>query len=89
MCIGIKSGIEHLHSRGFSRNDVNPYNIMFKLDGTAVIIDFDSHPRIGEKLVKGGAQFYEFTNPEKDYSGLKHIEESIDNHNNKSEELFE
>jgi hypothetical protein len=62
---------------------------MFKLDGTAVIIDLIPHARIGEKLVKGGGQFYEFTSPENDYSGLKHIEESIDNRNKKSEELFE
>src|SRR5271170_2135920 len=47
VCAGLERGIRHLHSLGFSHNDVNPYNIMFKSDRTAVIIDFDSCARFG------------------------------------------
>jgi hypothetical protein len=42
VCGEIKLGIQHLHWLGLSHNDINPYNIMFKSDGTPVIIDFDS-----------------------------------------------
>jgi serine/threonine protein kinase len=80
VCVGIKRGIRHLHRLGFSHNDINPYNIMFKSDGTPVIIDFDSCARIGEKLVKGGGwedQIYEFASPANDYSALEKLEEII------------
>ena len=54
IALAIRRGIEHLHRLGITHNDINPYNIMFKSDGTPVIIDFDSCAHVGEKLVKGG-----------------------------------
>lgn len=44
---GIRSGIEHLHELGLVHNDINPTNIMFRLDYTPVIIDFDSCEKEG------------------------------------------
>lgn len=51
----VEDGLTHLHGLGFVHNDVNPANIMFDEDGRAVIIDFDSCRREGEKLGKGKA----------------------------------
>ena len=81
VCLGIRRGIQHLHRLGLSHNDINPYNIMFKSDGTPVQIDFDSCAYIGEKLHKGGGwedQIYEYASPANDYAALKKIEEIID-----------
>jgi serine/threonine protein kinase len=81
---GIRSGIQHLHRLGFSHNDINPYNIMFKSDVAPVIIDFDSCVRIGEKLGKAGGwedEIYEFASQGNDYSSLKKIEEIIHHKN--------
>jgi serine/threonine protein kinase len=51
----IAAGIEHLHSLGLIHNDINPSNIMLDEDNNAIIIDFDSCKREGEKLgIKGG-----------------------------------
>jgi serine/threonine protein kinase len=77
---GIKCGIQHLHRLGLTHNDINPNNIMFKSDGTPVLIDFDSCAYVGEKLVKGGGwedQIYEYASPANDYAALKKIEEII------------
>jgi serine/threonine protein kinase len=81
VCADIERGIQHLHSLGFSHNDINPYNIMFKSDGTAVIIDFDSCARFGVKLVKQGGwndEIYEYASPANDCSALGKITEIID-----------
>jgi serine/threonine protein kinase len=78
---GIKLGIQHLHSLGLSHNDINPHNIMFKSDGTPIIIDFDSCQIIGEKLLKGGGwndQFYSVASPANDYAALEEIEKRIE-----------
>ncbi|KAK2471859.1 hypothetical protein H9L39_16542 [Fusarium oxysporum f. sp. albedinis] len=48
----IREALEHLHSIGFSHNDLNPSNIMMGKDNRAVIIDMDSSCRIGESLEK-------------------------------------
>jgi serine/threonine protein kinase len=40
--IGIKRGIDHIHSLGLVHNDINPNNIMITRDDNAVIIDLDS-----------------------------------------------
>lgn len=74
---GIRSAIQHLHNLGFSHNDINPYNIMFKSDNTPMLIDFDSCARIGEKLGKTGGwegQNFEFASQDNDYSALERIE---------------
>ena len=81
VCLDIKRGIQHLHRLGITHNDINPYNIMFKPDGTAVLIDFDSCAHVGEKLLKGGGwedQIYKYANPVNDYTALKKIEEIIE-----------
>jgi serine/threonine protein kinase len=81
VCLGIRHGIQHLHRLGLTHNDINPYNIMFKSDGTPVLIDFDSCTYVGEKLLKGGGwedQIYEYASPANDYAALKKIEEIID-----------
>ncbi|KAH8921174.1 hypothetical protein BT69DRAFT_1264779 [Atractiella rhizophila] len=53
----VGKGLEHIHSIGFSHNDISPTNIMldFDADGNltaVVIIDFDSATKFWEKLVK-------------------------------------
>ncbi|GKU08606.1 serine threonine protein kinase [Fusarium langsethiae] len=48
----IREALEHLHSIGFSHNDLNPSNIMMDKDNRAVIIDMDSSCRVGESLEK-------------------------------------
>ncbi|KAI0561420.1 serine/threonine protein kinase [Gracilaria domingensis] len=56
---GIKRGIEFLHDVGYAHNDINPANIMFRDDGTPVIIDFDACVPIGEELgEKVGTPFF-------------------------------
>ena len=46
---GIEAGVEHMHKLGLIHGDLNPTNIM--LDGDrAVIIDFDSCKREGDRL---------------------------------------
>lgn len=47
---GILAGIQHLHSLGLVHNDINPANIMFDENCTAVIIDFGSCRHIGKSL---------------------------------------
>jgi serine/threonine protein kinase len=54
---GILAGIYHLHSLGIIHNDITPSNVMFKEDGTPVIIDFGSCQRAGESLVGIGRTF--------------------------------
>jgi len=53
-CSGKRRRFELFHGLDFSRDDINPPSIMFKSDGTSVIIDFDSRQVVGEKLMKGG-----------------------------------
>ncbi|KAF9765773.1 hypothetical protein IL306_001878 [Fusarium sp. DS 682] len=48
----IRKALEHLHSIGFSHNDLNPSNIMLDKYNRAVIIDMDSSSREGETLEK-------------------------------------
>ncbi|CDF77511.1 unnamed protein product [Chondrus crispus] len=50
----VRKGIEHLHSLGYCHNDICPFNIFVKKDGTATIIDFDSCRPVGETLTKRG-----------------------------------
>lgn len=39
-----------MHTLGYGHNDINPRNILFDKNGTAVLIDFDSCCPLGEKL---------------------------------------
>lgn len=50
----VGTGIEHLHSLRYSHNDICPFNILMKEDGTATIIDFESCRPVGETLAKRG-----------------------------------
>lgn len=50
----IRKGIKHLHSLGYCHNDICPFNILIKKDGTAAIIDFDACRPVGETLTKIG-----------------------------------
>ena len=78
--LAIRRGIEYLHRLGIMHNDINPHNIMFKSDGTPVLIDFDSCAHVGEKLVKGGGcedEDYTHATPMNDYTALKKIEDII------------
>jgi len=53
--IDIQTGMDYLHARGLVHNDLNPANIMFDEEGTAVIIDYDSCVQQGKPLgVKPG-----------------------------------
>lgn len=38
----LESAVAYLHSLGLAHNDINPYNIMVREDGTPVLIDFGS-----------------------------------------------
>ena len=40
--MGIKEGLDHLHSLGLNHNDINPRNIMLDKQDVPIIIDFDS-----------------------------------------------
>jgi serine/threonine protein kinase len=49
----IRAGLDHIHSLGYVRDDINPRNIMLDGQGRAVIIDFNSCAKAGEKS-RGG-----------------------------------
>jgi serine/threonine protein kinase len=73
---GIRHGLEHIHGLGFCHNDLKDSNIMFKPDGTPVIIDFDSCQRKGEKLEKMGTwnwRLAAYSSPENDWSCFEQI----------------
>lgn len=46
----IETGVRHLHSLGLVHNDINPTNIMVDGNDRAIIIDFDTCYRNGQKL---------------------------------------
>ena len=49
LCLkSIRSGIEHLHRHGYCHNDINSSNIMFDVNDTPIVIDFDSCRPEGE-----------------------------------------
>jgi serine/threonine protein kinase len=73
---GIRDGLEHIHELGFCQNDLKDSNIMFKPDGTPVIIDFDSCQREGEKLEKMGTWNWGlagYSSPKNDWSCFEQI----------------
>lgn len=57
----IHRAARHLHSLGFCHNDISITNVMFREDGTVVLIDFDSCQRNGERLgsKKGTVGFFD------------------------------
>jgi serine/threonine protein kinase len=75
---GIESGLRHMHSLGLIHNDLNPANVMVDGD-TAVIIDFDSCKREGDKLgSKAGTDGWtldgqEYARRENDWHSLSKI----------------
>ncbi|PXF48983.1 Serine/threonine-protein kinase/endoribonuclease IRE2 [Gracilariopsis chorda] len=83
---GITSGLKHIHSLGYCHNDVNPGNIMFKEDGTPVLIDFDSCIPTGQKLgyKAGTLGFWDdsatHSLPQNDFTGLRFVKEFIERH---------
>lgn len=80
---GIRSGLKHLHALGYCHNDISPANIMFRKDGTPVIIDFDSCQPTGHELgVKRGTRGYRKENVklslvENDFFSLEKIGQFI------------
>lgn len=78
----IQKGIEHLHRLGLVHCDINPRNVMMN-ENMAVIIDFDSCHREGERLgAKAGAGGWtrdEFTHAERenDFYGLSKIRDFL------------
>ncbi|KAK0488298.1 kinase-like domain-containing protein, partial [Armillaria luteobubalina] len=80
----IKEGIEHLHDLGLVHNDINPSNIMLDVDGTLVIIDFDSCRKPGESMLEGKYGTFPFSNEEmtstfeNDFYGVEKIREWMD-----------
>ncbi|KAL7932925.1 kinase-like domain-containing protein [Trichoderma chlorosporum] len=82
---GIKDGIRHLHSLGFTHNDINPYNVMMTADDQPVIIDFDSCKRTGQELVKCGTPNWgmkdaRYATQQNDIYGFDRLEEYLDKH---------
>lgn len=51
---GVQSAVSYLHSLGRAHNDVNPYNIMVRDDGSPVLIGFDSCRPLGEYALSAG-----------------------------------
>lgn len=47
---GPESALRHLHSIGWAHNDVNPGNIMVSDAGEAILVDFGSCRKIGDKM---------------------------------------
>lgn len=64
----IEAGVRHMHDVGLVHNDVNPANIMTDGEGgAAVLIDFDSCKKEGDKLgAKAGTE--EWTRDEGEYA---------------------
>ncbi|OPB43272.1 hypothetical protein A0O28_0104630 [Trichoderma guizhouense] len=46
----LRAAIAHLHTLGWAHNDLNPSNVLVAQDRRAILIDFDSSRKIGEKL---------------------------------------
>jgi serine/threonine protein kinase len=60
----IEAGVEYMHKLGLVHGDLNPTNIMFDGD-SAVIIDFESCKKQGEKLgAKGGTPGWDLADAE-------------------------
>jgi len=78
----ISAAMHHLHSLGFAHNDINPWNIMLKEDGTAVLIDFDACAKEREPLFKSildrfWSVFTPFSDQRKDLHSLKRLEQYL------------
>lgn len=77
---GVRSGICHLHQLGYSHNDISLGNIMFREDGSIVIVDFDSCQRSGDKLgsKKGTPDFSDeeatMSDPKNDFYSLSKVD---------------
>ncbi|KAI0557059.1 Protein kinase domain containing protein [Gracilaria domingensis] len=79
----LSSAVDHLHRLGYAHNDLNPRNIMYDDNGTAIIIDFDSSRQIGHKLgnKRGTQMFYDKSSyvsvAENDYYSLRMIDKYL------------
>ena len=79
----LESAVAYLHSLGLAHNDINPYNIMVREDGTPVLIDFGSCQPFGGRLQSlGSPGWYEemfFTSQAKhDEFALKKLREWLE-----------
>lgn len=78
----ISKGIQHLHSLGIVHNDITPNNIMLTSEDAAVVIDFDSCLKEGEKgfmestrMWTDASYSHEYAKFENDLCGLRKIRE--------------
>jgi serine/threonine protein kinase len=79
----LESAVACIHSLGLAHNDINPYNIMVREDGSPVLIDFRSCQPFGGRLQSlGSPGWYEelfFTSQAKhDVFALKKLREWLD-----------
>jgi serine/threonine protein kinase len=76
---GIRAGVEHIHSLGFSHNDLNPTNIALDGNDNLIFLDFESCRKEGDKLLSGGThswidEHYSTSAQAHDISAMKKIE---------------
>lgn len=86
----LNSAVSHLHSLGYSHNDIHPGNIMFGENGGVVLSDFDYAGIIGVKLghktrndgfeTKPSFSLpnMEFSDPKNDLYALKKVQQHIE-----------
>ena len=78
----LRAGVAHIHSLGYVHNDLKPENVAVRRDGSAVVIDFDSVLRTGEKtkgVVPQTPEWHDpwktIADPENDWDAVTDIEE--------------
>ena len=50
--VRLREAVDHLHSLGYTHNDLTPSNIMLDDQGSLVIVDFGSMCRVGDSLAQ-------------------------------------
>lgn len=50
----LRAAVEHIHDLGFAHNDLNPSNIALNERDEAIVIDWGSSKRFGERLISAG-----------------------------------
>jgi len=83
----VSNGLKHLHNLGLAYNDLNPANVMYTADDTAVLIDLDSCRAEGKSLDKWGTLDWidaplHISDTRNDRAALKKLETYLIAHNN-------